>query len=396
MKRGGDLFILGGLLLLFAVLTYSIGGRIPESPETTPRRTTFSAKPGGWKAAYLLLEKAGTPVGRITKPPKQWPDDAQLIVTATPFSSFPEMNIWDKGEVTDALAWVDAGHTLLVFDGETDDLLKKLGAQVETHLQADAMLTPQQPAVFLSQVKNIFFPGKERVLKTPASAIVLISDKKPALIVLPHGKGRIFIVATPAVIDNSHLATADNSRFFVQLMQTEAGRGKVYFNEFHQGYKEEESVWTIIGKPGQFAFYQILALVLLACFSAGRRFGLPRPMPSPPRVSSEYVSSLADLYRRARAADAALESLYIAFWRDLCRAVAVPLDSKPDDVARRAAALTETDADRERTEQRLKHLLTECEERIASDPKLITDTVLLRLTSEIEELRKELQLGGHN
>jgi hypothetical protein len=74
------------------------------------------------------------------------------------------------------------------------------------------------------------------------------------------------------------------------------------------------------GAAGPARRLQVAALVVLAAYSASRRFGLPQPLPEPQRVSSEYVASLADLYRRAGAGDAALEGVYRSFRRDLCRA----------------------------------------------------------------------------
>jgi hypothetical protein len=396
MKRiGTDIWILAGLLILFAVMTTVIASYIPEAPETTPRRTTFSAKPGGLKAAYLLLQQSRVPVERLTVAPAVWPTKAGVVITATPYAAQGMVNIWSKDETKQVQRWVERGGVLLVMDNETDGLLEKFGLEVDTHLKSDVTLPPQQPTVFLRRVRGVRFPERERIKKHPQDAVSLFGDTRPAMVALRRGRGMIYVLATPAVFENRTLLQADNARFLVQLVQyIRRDGGKVYFNEYHQGYMQPESLWTIIGKPGQFAFYQFLLTAILISYSAARRFGLPRPMPPPSRVSSEYVTSLADLYRRAGARDAALDGVYQVFWRDLCRAAGVPPDTAKQEVIRRAAVLADGNA--AQWEIRLTRLLGECEDKIAAGPKEISDAVLLRLTNDLEDLRKELQLGGHD
>ena len=149
----------------------------------------------------------------------------------------------------------------------------------------------------------------------------------------------------------------------------------------------------MLGRPGRLVAWQLLGLALLLVYSAGRRFGLPRPLPAPPRVSSEYVASLADLYRRARAADAALEGVYLSFWRDLCRAVGLPYDAPPEEVVVRASRTLAT-GDSASVEERLRRAVNECEARI--DAGQVRDADLVPLARELEALRKELGIGGHD
>jgi hypothetical protein len=223
-----------------------------------------------------------------------------------------------------ALAWVEAGRTLILLADKDNALLRALQLSVRREARTDATLFPLQPAPFLAGVDGLRFPGTERFSETPPNGVALFRDDKPAVVAVRRGKGTVIAISAPALADNKHLVEADNARFLAQLAAAYAGpeRG-VGFDEFRQGYRSADTLWGAIGRPGQLVFWQILALAMLAAFSASRRFGLPRPLPAPPRVSSEYVASLADLYRRAGAADAALEGVYLAFWRDLCRAVSL-------------------------------------------------------------------------
>jgi len=310
-------------------------------------------------------------------------------------------SLWDEQQTEDALSWVEDGGTLVLFDTGGSVLSEELGLEVSEHKKQDARLRPAQPAPYLEGVDEVYLPGKHRWTKKPAGALTLFGDDKPAVVAVRRGKGRVLAFSSSAVIDNTNLAKADNARLLVEVARTFGAQGQpVLFDEYHQGFQEATSFWTAVGRPGQLAFYQLLALLLLVCYSAGVRFGLPRPLPEGSRVSSEYVASLANLYRRARAADAALESVYLSFWRDLCRASGLPLDTDTPEVARRAAATlgdtkltTAGAASRRSLEQRLDSLLHRAEAGIEAGPKKFKDRDLLALVRELEEMRKELGLG---
>ncbi|MDX1934592.1 MAG: DUF4350 domain-containing protein [Capsulimonadales bacterium] len=392
MKLRGDTLMVVGLLLIFGVLSFLIAGNIPETPETTPRRSSFSAKPGGLKAAFLLLQERGVPVRRVTREPRKWPRGG-VMVTATPFTLFGSTGFWDEGAADAAIAWVENGGTLIVAQSEKTELLENLGLSVRTVSKSAVSMPPKQPAGNLVGVRQVSVPDPERFSETPPGSVVLLGDTGPALIVLRRGQGKVFAFSTPAVFDNRHLASADNARLLVGIIEAaRGGNGTVYFDEYHMGYAAQDSLLTLIGKAGQFVCLELLILLLLMAYNSAVRFGLPRSLPPPARVSSEYVASLADLYRRARATDAALESLYGIFKRDLCRTLGIELDAPIGEIARRAATLAGDGASG--TESRLLRLLGECEDRILAGANATDEGMLLHLTQDMEDMRKELQLGG--
>lgn len=402
-RIGADALILLALLAVLAVLSMRIASQT-ETPDDAahPRRSVHSARPGGWKGLYLLLQQQGVRTDLIERAPRDWPAQTAVIITGEPHFtlglSAGGNSRWDERQVKDALRWVENGGTLIVLSASDNELTDTLKLKVDEYLRTDAKLAPLQPAPFLAGVRSVTFPDTERWEKAPDEAVTLLGDDKPAFVLLRRGKGVILAGATPAIAENRHLATTDNARFLVQMIRLYAGSGgTVAFDEFHQGYQQSDSLWTAIGRPGQLAFWQMLALAALLAYTVGRRFGLPRPMPAAPRVSSEYVASLADLYRRAHARDAALEGVYLPFWRDLCRAAGMALDAPTAEVVPRAAGLAGLGGEeRARFEARLAQLLSRCEEKIDAGPKSLTDGELLELTWEMEAMRKELGLGRHD
>jgi hypothetical protein len=389
--RSPDALVLCGLLLLLAVLSLRIAGQspLPERGER-PRRSVSSARPGGWKALYLLLGRRGLAAQKIERAPRDWPKDLRVLVTGEAYPGSP----WTEKEVQAALRWVGEDRTLILLTGRWNELLDQLRLGVRQGARSDAILFPLQPAPFLSGVDGLRVPGTARFGGAPHGAVPLFADDHPAVLLMRYRGGTVLVISDPAVADNQHLTQADNARFLTSLISAYAGAGgRVGFDEYHQGFQAADSLWDAIGRPGQLAAGQILGLVLLLAYSAGRRFGLPRPLPAPARVSSEYVASLADLYRRARAADAALEGVYLSFWRDLCRAVALPYDAPTDEVVRRAAR-TLGAGDRQDVEERLRRVVNECEAKI--ETAKVAERDLVPLARDLETLREELGIGGDN
>jgi hypothetical protein len=72
------------------------------------------------------------------------------------------------------------------------------------------------------------------------------------------------------------------------------------------------------------AFAHLMVLVVLAMYSVGRRFGLPRPArPHTPSLG-EYVDALANLYAQAQAVQPAMQIIVEDVRRRLCRRLGLP------------------------------------------------------------------------
>ena len=399
MRRRGDLALVAALLPLLAAASYFVVAQTKIDAELTPRRTTFSPLPGGYKAAYLLLERRGIPVARLQSSTEEWPKDAALIVTSSPYTWFRTDTEWKQDDAKKAKQWVESGGHLLLLQDADNELTRVFGITIKNISSPNATLPPAQPAAFLRAITGVKFPQEARFTKMPSSSVTLFGDKKPALAAGTLGKGAIFATTSPGIFENHTLSDADNARLLTQFAENAraAHPGKIYFDEYRQGFGEARTFLSIIGSAGRFTLLQLILVAVLLCYTAGKRFGIARPAPPASRVSSEYVASLADLYRRAGASDAALEGVYLSFWRDLCRAAGVPIDADDADVIQRAAALLDgSEKQREIFRSRLSALINECETRIPDGPKSVPNDQLLRLTRDMESLRKDLRLGATN
>src|SRR5919198_1158200 len=118
-----------------------------------------------------------------------------------------------------------------------------------------------------------------------------------------YGRGRVVVLSDPYVVSNGGINRADNLFLAVGVVTGGAGRGRVAFDEFHQGYGATENRFFAYfrGTPVLWLFAQAALLVLAVVWTRGRRFARAVPAPRADRRSKlEFVASMAELHRRAR------------------------------------------------------------------------------------------------
>ncbi|MBV8858880.1 MAG: DUF4350 domain-containing protein [Acidobacteria bacterium] len=201
-----------------------------------------------------------------------------------------------------------------------------------------------------------------------------------------YGRGRIVVLSDPYVVSNAGLNRADNL-FLAANVVTGGLRGRVAFDEFHQGFGETQNqVFAYLrGTPILWLFGQGALVALALVWTRGRRFARPVPEPRPDRRSKlEFVSSMAELQLRARAYDLAVENVYQRTRRALARYAGLPANAPPAQLAERVAARSGRDR------AALAALLGECEAAAAGAPT--TARRALRLVRELRELERDLRL----
>jgi hypothetical protein len=201
-----------------------------------------------------------------------------------------------------------------------------------------------------------------------------------------YGRGRIVVLSDPYVVSNAGLNRADNL-FLAANVVTGGLTGRVAFDEFHQGFGETQNQLFayLRGTPVLWMFGQGALVALALVWTRGRRFARPLPEPRPDRRSKlEFVSSMAELQRRARAYDLAVENVYQRTRRALARYAGLPAAATPEQIAGRVAARSGRDP------ARLEALLRECEGVAAGAP--VTARRALQLVRELRGLERDLRL----
>ncbi len=216
-----------------------------------------------------------------------------------------------------------------------------------------------------------------------AAPIVHFADAdKNIAVEWAYGEGSILAVSDPYIVSNGGIGLADNVQFAVNL----AGDGLVAFNEYHHGFGSERNRFLeyFAGTPAFAIFLQVVGLAALVLYSQSRRFARPIAEPESDRLTKlEYVSAMAELQRRTRAYDLAMENIFTDFRRRVTRFVGVDNRQTPrQKLAQLIAARTEMNADE------LATLFAKCEAIVHGEPT--REREILSLTSRLREIEESL------
>ena len=154
----------------------------------------------------------------------------------------------------------------------------------------------------------------------PAPVVHLANADKVILSDMPYGDGEIVFLTDPYIVANGGIRLADNAQLAINIVNF--GDGLIAFDEFHQGYGRNENrlLSYFAGTPVAAIVLQLALLIGLILFSQSRRFARALPDDEPDRLSKlEYVAAMAELQRRTKAFDLALENIYKDFRRRVSR-----------------------------------------------------------------------------
>ena len=219
----------------------------------------------------------------------------------------------------------------------------------------------------------------------PVPLSLLASGEKTILVDYPYGNGRIVYLSDPYIISNNGIALVDN----LQLAQNLVGNhGIIAFDEYHQGYGASGNALLnyFENTPIPAIAAQLALMILLLVYTKGRRFARPVPLPVPDRRSKlEYVAAVAELQRRARTYDLAIENIYNRVRRELARFAGVDNTTvSREELARRVAERSKINS------VELETVMRDCENAIQGEK--INDKKALALAAKLREFERELGL----
>jgi hypothetical protein len=199
-----------------------------------------------------------------------------------------------------------------------------------------------------------------------------------------YGSGRIVILSDPYIVSNGGINRADNL-FLATGVVTGGRKGRVAFDEFHQGYGSSQNEFFAYfrGTPILWIFAQGGLVVLAIVWTRGRRFARPLPAPTVDRRSKlEFVASMAELQQRSRAYDLAIENIYQRTRRALARYGGLPANASLEKIAASVARRSG------KSRRKLEALLRECEDSIAGAP--LAPRRAVELARSLRELERDL------
>ncbi len=341
MQNRRDIWILAALLIVF--LAGSIYMNVEQEHIDDDKRPSSNiARAAGTKALYLLFEQQGVKTDKLMTPMLQIPDDVGLIVMADPFK-----RAITAPEVDAMQAWLDKGGTLLYFRSVSGSGADFTEAIPTIDLYPPASLSVDKKSEYARDVNSIAISGTTRLLiEKPEEVTVIIGDKnRPYAVTWKEKKGRVIMVADSVGFQNSRISSADNAVFLLNIAQKHAS-GKfprVLFDEYHQGFGSDtdvnsKSIWSLIGPSFRMLTWYLVCGLVIYIIIGNRRFGTPKELePARIRSTTEYISSMAGLYRRARAPHFAVETLKSAFLKDIARKVDAPENAETEQICKLSA-----------------------------------------------------------
>src|SRR5260370_22437683 len=144
---------------------------------------------------------------------------------------------------------------------------------------------------------------------------------QPGAVLLRHGKGYVIAAADPGVITNRGLGRDDNVLFLRNVAELHASDGKVYFDEYHHGFRSAGGFWGYLGHYGQrWALLPLFIVVGVVAWRWMVRLGPAVPTPRTEQTDAvDYASALARLYQRAGSRPPPARTLPLCFlgaWTD--------------------------------------------------------------------------------
>ena len=226
----------------------------------------------------------------------------------------------------------------------------------------------------------------EEPIQQLAPVAHLRNDEKILLADFPFGSGQIVYLTDPYIVSNAGVKLVDNAQLGINIVASRAGT--IAFDEYHQGYGANENrlLQYFAETPVVAIFLQICVLIALILYSQSRRFARPLPADEPDRLSKlEYVAAMAELQRRTRGFDLALENIYGEFRRRVSQFVGVHHQA----VSRRD--LAQVIAERlNLPEIEIYNLLGKCENIAHGEPT--NKREVLKLVSRLREIEEKLGL----
>ncbi|HEY0068478.1 MAG TPA: DUF4350 domain-containing protein [Chloroflexia bacterium] len=311
-QRGGtrlsDIAIIAVTFLgLFAVLIWLVGSQgVEDTPENFG--SSHSSGPRGTLALYRWLERTGFEVSR-TERGDRFPPEADTLIMVNPNNDFP------TGQAGTVRRWVEEGHTLVltlggasIGLGDKHPMLREFGFDVIYTSFFTDTVPMSQPMFGRPSVVQVGMPGSV-VLALPLTNTVPLAtttdytgDRVPLAAMMRVGQGRVFLLSSQFPLTNEGIREPGNGAFAYNMLQMAAGN-RVTFDEAHHGESTGgDLVALLTSTPWGLALIYGAVLGAIYFIWSARRLGPPLPVLAPDqrRPTSEYVTSVARLFRRAR------------------------------------------------------------------------------------------------
>ncbi|HST61956.1 MAG TPA: DUF4350 domain-containing protein [Longimicrobium sp.] len=318
------------LLVLFALAALA-GLTADPDDRQDPRASTWVRSENGAAALYWTLQDLGVQVRRRTGGFLDADSLRGVVAVIAPSNPLSEE------EAGAAAEFVRGGGTLLYVPGAYETaspLMDTLGIRGDwlkgmfTAETAAARPHPHRWTEGVASVKGFrrVFRDTAGVLRGAGADTLLAVDGRPAGLTWTLGAGRVIAFADAEPLRTGNLQTSGAATVFARAAADVARGDTLWFDEYHHGFGGGGTgmvtgmvryAWRTVSRG---LILQLLAVVVLLVWAAGRRFGAPlQPEPVRRRSPLEHVEALAGAYRQAGARRTARRLLLAGLARRLGR-----------------------------------------------------------------------------
>lgn len=373
------------MIFLMIALLFCVALLISLMPVDLPAYSSESTKQNGTKALYLLLEKQGVSVDRLTSR-YSLPTGAGHVLNIVA----PEDAHKYPYEVEELKDWAERGNTIVLWAYPGHSLLGEFGITGFFRGTEEEQIQVEPSAEkWLQEIEGLTFPSGHRVgtevepILTDQSGDILIGK-------IQLGEGNLFYVPDPNFITNAYIDQQDN--LAVPLYFTSLAEQGVWFDEallypatpsFLVTEDGKPTLWGLLA-PAKLALVEALLLILFWLYYKGKRFAAPRwEGVAQIRNADEYVVAMAGMYQAAGLKSEVLEIKEQAFRRKTTDALGLSPDASYDQlVGMIRGTVGEETAMKARGV--IQALQKEKETPLGSKK-------LIRLSQQMEEVREEIE-----
>jgi hypothetical protein len=249
------------------------------------------------------LDALGYHAGNLEYSAFNVPTAASLLVVVEPWVQF------EPAEVALLTAWVENGGTLVVAaDNNYGGLPAAFGASFVA-LARPAAPTVRQPFFNRPPLVDQLPPIYAGISLTRKDAVVHLAvetapqNATPTLVSFRYGRGKVYLTSHVFAFTNEGLRDRANAALVYNLLRDVPPGGQILFDEYHHGFIEPPDPGRLLLRsPWGWALLYAAGIILAFMALGGRAFGVPLPLADarPRRSTAEYVTSMANLLRRAR------------------------------------------------------------------------------------------------
>jgi hypothetical protein len=335
------------VLATVAIVALAYAGYLRQRAQA-PRYDTLSsydAHRGGYRAWFELLGRMGVRVDRFAQRPAFLDRSIDALIVAPNINELTlraqqtadTIGALQPIDYDNLLTWVKQGGRLIwVTDGTYDTNLELPAPEARGPKRDNAVTVSVSPLT--AGVASLSGTSDLRIrFSTAAKVQPLVADDSGAVVAQYRlGKGTIVVVTDQTLFENARLNKAGNARLAYNLATGGDPKATVAFDEWVHGYATGATLWAILPVPVRAGLIITAAALLLLLVGTTLRFGPTARLPeNAERTSAEYLSSMAQLLARGRAASRALQDLATLTFRDAAASVGLSDRASVAEIAAR-------------------------------------------------------------